>query len=164
MKLRKKPKVKLDLKTFKDVVRMEAKPDPEAMEDLKEKLDQKEKETAAPEAWNPEQPGDTLLGTVVDIDRDAPGSHGPCDVATIVTPENEKKALWLSNKVLREAWEKKSPAPGDYVGIKFEGVKESNSGREYKLFSLVVEKNGEQDQPEDTGKEKVEEIEGTVPF
>ena len=117
-----------------------------AWKNLEEKLNQSEDEQKA-EAWNPENPGDNLLGVVVNIDRNAPGSHGRCDVAQIETRDGETRALWISNTVLKRRWEEHDPQPGDLIGVKYEGKRESSTtGREYKLFSLVVEKS--EDRPE----------------
>jgi len=43
--------------------------------------------------------------------------------------------IWLSNVVLRNAFDREHPRPGDQIGVKYLGIPE---GKRYKTFALVV--------------------------
>ena len=117
-------------------------------EEIESKLnDSKGEGEEYPDPWKP-QPGDVLLGTIKSIDLQAPTPHGKCDVATIETREGEERALWLSNKVLRQSWKELQPKVRDRIGVKYEGRRESRSGRKYKVFTLVVDQVGNNNQQE----------------
>lgn len=109
--------------------------------DLESELEETEPGTLdSPPAWNPDEQGERLLGELIHFERGAPSPHGPCDVATLSTPEGEPVAVWLSPVVLREKWEEKQPELGDKIALRFDGFTENSNGREYRLYSLVVER------------------------
>lgn len=110
-------------------------------QELEDELEETEPGTLeSPPAWNPDEEGERVMGEVVHIERGAPSPHGPCDVVTLSTPDGEPMALWLSHVVLREKWEEKQPEVGDKVAVRFDGFTENSNGREYRLYSLVVER------------------------
>lgn len=89
------------------------------------------------ENWDPD-PGDTITGYYDGMNEGVPGYGGErFDVAHLKT-EDGPKAVWLSSTVLQEQWKEADPSPGDAVGIKHQGKRESENGYEYNDFQVIV--------------------------
>lgn len=68
------------------------------------------------------------------------GRYGPYDVVVIKDEERGLVVVAIGPKVLKTAFERQNIVVGDYVGIKYEGLKVGNSGTEYKDFTIVSDK------------------------
>lgn len=100
------------------------------------------------DAWEPEE-GDTLVGTLVRRST-RNGDYGAYEILTIEangdrstvggeSVEDETPlAVHAYHTVLAQEVEEQDPTPGNLVAIRFNGVAESESGREYKSYAMKV--------------------------
>jgi hypothetical protein len=93
------------------------------------------------EAWQPEQEGDYIVGTMVHVTASAPTQYGPAPVVELRDPVGVATSVWLFPKVLRLAFERQRPALGERLLIRFEGVRyPEGGGNAYKVYTLVVDR------------------------
>jgi len=99
-----------------------------------------------PTSWQPEEPGDEILGTLARVTMQAPTSYGPAPVVELVTPVGGRFSVWLFHTVLRRAFEREAPALGERVLIRYLGKRRpEGGGNEYDDYRLIV------DRPEASG-------------
>jgi hypothetical protein len=95
---------------------------------------------ASAEAWRP-NPGDKLIGTVVDVDLRASDYGDPYPIVTVQRDDGTEAAFHGFHTVARRELAKKQPQFGDQIGIKYVGkgepAKPGMSGAE--LYKIVVE-------------------------
>ncbi len=83
--------------------------------------------------WNPDPKG-TLTGLVVSI-RTIETRIGESDVIDIKDGSDEVFSVWIS-QVLRDKLETAQVRVGDVVGIRFDGLQESKTGKNYKNYTV----------------------------
>jgi hypothetical protein len=89
------------------------------------------------EAWKPE-PGDKLIGVVVDLDeRDSAYGDEPYPIVTVETDDGSELALHAFHTVARNELAKQRPVVGDRIGIAYYGMKD---GKSYESYRVIVEK------------------------
>lgn len=99
-------------------------------QDLRRRAEELRDEPA--EAWIPE-PGDVLVGELVDIDVRA-AEHDPAvPVLTMRTDSDELVAVWAFYTVLRSELQKVSPQPGEWLGIR--RLEDSEKG--YRRYGVI---------------------------
>ena len=106
-----------------------------------------------PPAWDPQEPGDTIIGELIDVVK-VQTPYGKRRVATVWVPKAGcEVTVWLSKKVLADQWDKREPEIGDHVGIAFRGEREADNGDySYQLYSVHVERRRPADDgPADQG-------------
>lgn len=102
-------------------------------------------EKGFPDRWNPEEPGDMVLGELVTVDRNIQTQYGPVDVATIHDEDlDEARSVWLARTVLQNEWEEVKPRPGERVGVAYLGHEEGEDGEDgdpgYHRYSVRVDR------------------------
>lgn len=97
------------------------------------------------EAWRPE-PGDVVIGEVVEVQERRGFAERPYPVVTVRTEANEYVAVHGFHTVLKEELAKLAPRPGDRLGVAYHGLVEKNESR-YELYRVALERAGA-DQPE----------------
>ena len=89
------------------------------------------------EAWKPE-PGDKLIGTVVDLDeRDSAYGDEPYPIVTVETDDGNELAFHAFHTVARNELAKQRPAIGDRIGIAYHGKQD---GKNYESYRVIVER------------------------
>jgi hypothetical protein len=92
-----------------------------------------------PEPFKFIEPGDRLVGELVTVII-VKSSYGP-NKYPHVEVRDEAGKLWdyhASQSALVNAWKRVKPQPGEHISILFKGMGISQTGREYKNFSLRV--------------------------
>lgn len=135
------------------------------LEDLDEKASSRS-DGDWPMAWNPEEPGETLIGEVISFETDIPLTDYDqvADVATIETPDGKFFSLWLNRKVLAEKWNQENPSIGDGVGIKYHGLKDRENGHDYHDYSVTSDGSSDDNQDESDKSSKKREKQDGIPF
>lgn len=100
----------------------------EVWEELESELD----EPSRAPSWQPEEPGDQLLGEVI---RTGEGPNGR--LLEVETPEGEKYVLW-EKVALQDLFDRVKA--GDKIGVRFMGEEESSSGRSYYNYRTSLKK------------------------
>ena len=96
--------------------------------------------------WKPQKDGEAIAGRVVSIDVEAGKNHDGVFVE-LRDEVGQITGLWLTT-VLRQQFERLHVEPGDVVGIKYHGRRQSQAGREYKAFSVaIIERKPDDDIP-----------------
>lgn len=107
-------------------------PDSEMMAELDE-----EKPIIDSIAWIPETAGETIIGTVLQVDeRDA--GYGPYRIVTIATDDEDNLAIHCMGTVLSAAAKDDDPQVGDRWAVRFEGEHNSKNGRTYKAWRTAI--------------------------
>ena len=89
------------------------------------------------EAWKPE-PGDKLIGTVVDLDeRDSAYGDEPYPIVTVQDDDGNELAFHAFHTVARNELAKQRPAIGDRIGIAYHGKK---NGKNYESYRVIVDR------------------------
>lgn len=90
--------------------------------------------------WRPE-PGDKVIGTIVEI-SEAPGTDfGAYPLITIEQDDGTEIAVHAFHSVLRNELESKQPSEGDRIGIRYAGkVAGKSGGRDYESYRVVLER------------------------
>jgi hypothetical protein len=95
--------------------------------------------------WMPDE-GDVVAGTIIDAMVVPTIKLGDVPLAVIKERDTDIKfGCWLTPKMLRRLFDEKRPAPGSKVVIQFNGKRDGNKGREYKHFTVRVERSLEHD-------------------
>jgi len=89
------------------------------------------------ELWNPE-PDEVLVGVFLRYEqRYSPKIGGECQVAIIEDRDKQLHAVWLSRSVLKSAYEREDPQPGDGMGHKYHGMKQPRgAGQPYHNYTV----------------------------
>lgn len=98
--------------------------------DLRRELEEIEDEY--PPAWHPE-PGEILVGRIVRYDE---GRTPYGQVRTVIVQDEEtgeRVSIWLSNTVLKNEFDRLSPAAGERIGIRYVGKDDQRSYHKYKV-------------------------------
>lgn len=91
-----------------------------------------------PERWDPEEPGDKIIGELKTMDYNIQTQYGPVDVATIHSEDlDEARCVWLARTVLKNEWDEQNPAPGERVGVIYLGMDDEN---DYHRYSVRVDR------------------------
>lgn len=90
--------------------------------------------------WRP-NPGDQVVGKIVEI-SEAPGTDfGPYPLITIEQADGTEVAVHAFHSVLKNEIDSKRPTEGDRIGIRYLGKKTgTNGGREYEAYRVVIER------------------------
>ncbi len=90
-----------------------------------------------PEAWVPEQAGETIKGTVMGWETGTT-KFGKQDICIIDTGE-EVRSVWIMGSVLQNQFERVQPKIGERIGIRYLGKRQNEKGdNEYKDWKVVV--------------------------
>ncbi|HXF37410.1 MAG TPA: hypothetical protein VNO17_09545 [Actinomycetota bacterium] len=97
--------------------------------DLAERID------SFPEAWRP-NPGDKLIGTVVEIGERASDYGGSYPVVTVLADDGREVVFHAFHTVAKSELARQRPEIGDRIGVKYFGRDEE---RKYERYRVVVE-------------------------
>ena len=103
-------------------------------QDLRRRAEELQDEPA--EAWRPE-PGDVLVGELVDTDERATEYNPAVPVLTIRTDSDELFAVWAFYTVLRSELQKVSPQVGDWLAIR----RLQDSGKGYRRYRAIPDED-----------------------
>lgn len=102
---------------------------------------------APAESWKP-KPGDVIEGTLVEYQQ-ADTAYGLTWIAHVQVDATAHHgayvaAVWLSHKVLREAFAKQRPRPGERLGIRrLSDAADADGKTKYARYVLIVDRPGE---------------------
>lgn len=95
-------------------------------------------ESNAP-AWIPEEVGDRIVGTVVNLGS-YDGGYGEYPIVVVTADlDGNEYAIHGQGSVLKDELNKKNPQIGDRIGVEYKGTPE---GKQYKLYKVVVVRGG----------------------
>jgi hypothetical protein len=110
---------------------------------------QEDADRGFPPSWQPEEPGDELLGRVVGVNPSAPSIYGPAPVVEIEDAVHTHWSVWLFWKTLRLAFERQQVKLGEVVLIRFHGeVRPESGGNAYKHCTVHVDRDTRTSQPD----------------
>lgn len=103
-----------------------------------------------PASWQPEAPGDELIGYVRRVVMQAPTSYGPAPVVEIEVPQTGARfSVWLFHKVLRQSFERERVHLGELIAIRYLGEKRPDGGgNAYANYRLVVDRPHDDSEPD----------------
>lgn len=81
----------------------------------------------APPAWLPE-PGDEIVGVVVEFNPAVHTKHGPVPVVTLQGPNGGRRSVWLAHAVLRRGFIRANVQLGEVVLVRYVGPKVPEGG------------------------------------
>jgi hypothetical protein len=87
------------------------------------------------EGWKP-SPGDKLIGTVVEVDERT-SHYGAYPLVVVETDDGDEVAVHGFHTVLKNELARKRPAPGDLLGIVYQG---RDTERNYEKYRVVLER------------------------
>lgn len=92
-----------------------------------------------PRAWTPEEPGEQLVGYYLG-QTVRTGKFGEYTVALFGVPSEDEftTPMYVSGTTVISALDGGSVAPGAFVRVTFQGVKDLKGGRTVKLFDVHV--------------------------
>ncbi len=93
-----------------------------------------------PTSWQWSAPGDTLLGTFVRLDRGTTRTGDTYPVAIVRDQDGTLRRLWVFHAALRQQLRDARPAPGDRLGVRYLGERESGEGRRYHAWRVVTDR------------------------
>ena len=106
----------------------------ERLENAKERHDR-----GYAQPWRPD-PGDIIVGELVDYQENVKTQYGVSDVAELKTDHGQRRAVWLFHEVLADQWAEKDPSIGDRVGVLYYGKTDpENGGSSYHNYQVDVE-------------------------
>jgi hypothetical protein len=115
------------------------------MSNLKDELEQERREKEWAETWEPDGPGDMLIGTLEGYDT-ATTTYGEYRVAHIRDEEGVLRGLWLMHSVLQDEWGEAAPdgepQVGDRVGVQYLGQR-SGENFDYHMWTVKVDRSEE---------------------
>ncbi len=95
--------------------------------------------------WTPDE-DDLLGGSIIDVMTVPTIKYGDVDLAVIRERNTDIKwGVWHTPKMLKTLFERQRPAPGSLIAIQYNGKRGSAKGRQYKHFSMRVERSLEDD-------------------
>jgi hypothetical protein len=86
--------------------------------------------------WSPEEVGDEIAGTIVDI-REEEGRSGTLPVLRISTTNGEREA-WAGQVMVQQALAKHEPAVGDHITIRLTELRATGQPSPMKCFDVSV--------------------------
>ena len=94
--------------------------------------------------WQPhrgdEDSPNPLLGVLEDVES-AVTRFGDARVATVIDADGATWKVWLTPAVLLSEWEAAAPAPGETVGVAYQGKRASADGeRAYHVFRVELDR------------------------
>jgi len=93
--------------------------------------------------WKP-NPGDAIIGTVVDLDSMTSDYGDPYPVVVIAGDDGTETSLHCFHSVLRREVAQKQVRPGDRLAVKYLGTHESRTGgKPYEAYRVAVEKSAQ---------------------
>lgn len=98
-----------------------------------------EADRPTPDAWMPEAPGETLVGTVMKIDI-AQTRFGPAPVVQLRDEAGVDHSVWLLHTVLRNEFHRKRIVPGELVLVRFDGIKTPEGRDPYSAYTVKVDR------------------------
>ena len=109
--------------------------------------------------WRPKG-GDVIAGTLLAYDQ-GDTKWGKCRIAVLrEEPTGELREVWLGHKVLSEEFNREHPEVGERLAIKCLGDRQSENGRHYNLYKLLVDREDGQE----SGGASTEVPEDDIPF
>ena len=94
-----------------------------------------------PQVWKP-QPGDAIAGEFLRKEERQSSYNGFPEYHSVVIIEDceagHEVAVWLSPTVLRERFSALRPQQGEVIAIRYEGLRPTVSGGEYKHYNVRV--------------------------
>jgi len=97
--------------------------------------------------WSPENVDDTIVGTVIGI-RVESGKAGDVPVVTLQTDDGDKKEVWASPTMLKQALATEKPQQGDKLAIKLTELRQVGQPSPLKVFAVKVKRAEPQPDPE----------------
>ena len=96
--------------------------------------------------WNPAE-GDKLSGTVLYVVEAVDSEFGEYPMIGVATDDGEAVNVHAFHTVMRNALDRWKVSPGDRIGIKYKGRKESKiAGRSpYGDYNVIVQKAGQRE-------------------
>lgn len=96
------------------------------------------------ELWKPEE-GDTLVGTIVEIDqRDSDYGHGQYPIITVAREDGLEFAFHAFHSVAKNELARLEPVTGEKIGIKYLGEKTpKGGGKAYKSYRIKIDRTAE---------------------
>jgi hypothetical protein len=99
--------------------------------------------------WNPEQPGERVVGLVKSIEYLPTKSGGLMGVLRLATPSGAEARVSAGAKNLRAQLEAAKVQPGDGLALQYEGQRQSRTGgNPYNAYRVAMQAVG----PRDPGK------------
>lgn len=117
---------------------MTPEPEPETAERIARLRDRAD--TATPESWVPEQPGEEIAGELVRYEE-GQTAYGRQVIAVIRPPGGEERSIWLLHAVLRGEFAKLRPRPGELLLIRYLGKKQGGDGTSYASYRLEIDRD-----------------------
>lgn len=94
----------------------------------------------APPAWQP-QPGDEIVGVVVDVQPSVYTRHGNVPVVTLQGPNGGRRSVWLIHTVLRRGFIRANVQLGETVLVRYVGVVQpEGGGQPWHDYRVVVDR------------------------
>lgn len=102
----------------------------------------------SPPAWLPE-PGDELVGVVVEVNPAVHTKHGPVPVVTLQGPNGGRRSVWLAHAVLRRGFERANVQLGETVLVRYVGPKvPEGGGNVWHDYVVVVDRGSSSSAPD----------------
>lgn len=112
-------------------------------DDLEEGLDRRkvkreeEYEGEDSDTWEPDE-GDTLKGVFVQV-KYIETRYGISPLIMVKPLKGDKLLeVWCTRMVLRDEMEGLAPPQGTYIGIRYEGMQQSEAGNDFHLYTVNV--------------------------
>lgn len=102
---------------------------------LRAALDQEER------TWEPTEPGEQIMGRITGIEY-TDTRNGPVPVVVMTAEDGSRVRAFCGRRVLRRQLVQSRVQPGDLVGIRFLGERESKAGNRFFDYTVVVERSG----------------------
>lgn len=91
------------------------------------------------EPWIPETPGEHIFGEVEEVGT-REGDFGEYTVITLLTADGSVRSIAGFGTVLKGKLAELDPQPGDQIGVKFVGEKTGKNGKDYKDWTVVIQR------------------------
>lgn len=91
------------------------------------------------EPWIPETPGEHIFGEVEEVST-REGDYGEYSVVTLLTADGSVRSIAGFGTVLKGKLAELDPQPGDSLGVKFVGEKTAKNQKEYKDWTVVIQR------------------------
>lgn len=94
-----------------------------------------------PTTWQPEAPGDSLVGEFArHTDGKSRDGESSCEILVLKMKDGSERSVWLWQTALKDLGRQAGLKPGQLVYIEFQGRRTSlESGHEYLAFRTVIE-------------------------
>lgn len=92
------------------------------------------------EPWIPEEAGEHIFGEVEEVST-REGDFGEYTVVTLLTADGSVVSVAGFGTVLAGKLAELDPQPGDSLGVKFRGEKTGKNGKDYKDWTVVIQRN-----------------------